>query len=283
MIENPYSPLQEDYISFKDIVDFFVDSWKGIVLTGSLGIFGSITYLWVTPNQYQAIAQIQMAQISSNNNNNNNTNPLGVNIEDPNLLIARLQLPTTYSDQEIKACGFEDRKSPLNDLANAAKFSTVKGVVSLIELKINVDSKEVAIACAQSLFESIKTSQNEIIKPFIEEAKISLIKYQDRLSNSKTLVSRADKSGVVLSAAYLASRDEIRFLSEEILRLNNFIISADTRQAKLVAPIYVSDIPVSPKKIIALISGLFVGLFLGLLLATGKRALVYYKTANPKC
>jgi hypothetical protein len=278
MKENPYSPLQEDYISFKDIVDFFVDSWKGIVLTGSLGIFGSITYLLVTPNQYQATAQIQMAQISSNN-----TNPLGVNIEDPNLLIARLQLPTTYSDQEIKACGFEDKKFPLNYLANAAKFSAVKGVGSLIELKINSNSKEVAISCAQSLFESIKTSQNDIIKPFIEEAKTSLIKYQGMLSNSQTLVSRADKSGVVLSAAYLASRDEIRFLSEEILRLNNFIISADTRQARLVAPIYASDIPVSPRKKIALISGLFVGLFLGLLMAICKRAFVYYKTANPKC
>ena len=69
----------EDEISLKDMVDFLIESWKAIVLTGILGLIGSIAYLWVTPNQYQATAQIQMAQISANNN----TNPLGVNVVDP--------------------------------------------------------------------------------------------------------------------------------------------------------------------------------------------------------
>ncbi len=268
----------EDEISLKDIVDFLIESWKAIILTGLLGLVGSIAYLWVTPNQYQATAQIQMAQISANSNN---TNPLGVNIEDPNLLMARLKLPTTYSAQEIKACGFESSATPSEALAASTKFSAVKGVGSIIELKINRDNKESAIACADSLFASIKASQNEIIKPYIEEAKTLLVKYQERLTNSQSLVSRADKSGAALSAAYLAKRDEVKFLTEEILRLNTFITTADTRQAKLVSPIYASDIPVAPKKRIALIAGLFVGLFLGLLLMLGKRGYKAYKVSNP--
>jgi capsular polysaccharide biosynthesis protein len=268
----------EDEISLKDIVDFLVESWKAIILTGLLGLVGSIAYLWVTPNQYQATAQIQMAQISANSNNN--TNPLGVNIEDPNLLMARLKLPTTYSAQEIKACGFESSATPSETLAASAKFSAVKGVGSMIELKINRDNKETAIACAKSLFENIKASQNEIIKPYIDEAKTLLVKYQDRLTNSQSLVSRADKSGAALSAAYLANRDEVKFLTEEILRLNTLITTADTRQAKLVSPIYASDAPVAPKKSIALIAGLFAGLFLGLLLMLGKRGYQAFKAAN---
>jgi hypothetical protein len=220
-----------------------------------------------------------MAQISANSNNNN-TNPLGVNIEDPNLLMARLKLPTTYSAQEIKACGFESSATPSEALAASAKFSAVKGVGSMIELKINRDNKESAIACAESLFASIKASQNEIIKPYIEEAKTLLVKYQERLTNSQSLVSRADKSGAALSAAYLANRDEVKFLTEEILRLNTFITTADTRQAKLVSPIYASDVPVAPKKKIALIAGLFAGLFLGLLLMLGKRGYKAYKSSN---
>ncbi len=268
----------EDEISLKDIVDFLVESWKAIILTGLLGLLGSIAYLWVTPNQYQATAQIQMAQISANSNNN--TNPLGVNIEDPILLMARLKLPTTYSAQEIKVCGFESSATPSETLVASAKFSAVKGVGSMIELKINRDNKETAIACAKSLFENIKASQNAIIKPYIEEAKTLLVKYQDRLTNSQSLVSRADKSGAALSAAYLANRDEVKFLTEEILRLNTFITSADSRQAKLVSPIYASDVPVAPKKIIALIAGLFAGLFLGLLLMLGKRGYQTYKAAN---
>ena len=276
----------EDEISLKDIVDFLIESWKAIILTGLLGLLGSIAYLWVTPNQYQATAQIQMAQISANsnnnnnNNNNNNTNPLGVNIEDPNLLMARFRLPSNYSSQEIIACGFESSKSPFEDLVATVKFSVVKGVGSMIELKINRDSKELAIACTQSIFDNIKASQNEIIKPYIEEAKNLLVKYQDRLTNSQSLVSRADKSGAALSAAYLANRDEVKFLTEEILRLNTFITTANTRQTKLISPIYASDTPVVPKKRMALIAGLFAGLFLGLLLMLGKRGYTAYKASN---
>lgn len=281
MSDQNINPGIEDEISLKDIVDFVVESWKAVVLTGLLGLVGSVAYLWMTPNQYQANAQIKMAQISANNNNNNNTNPLGVNIEDPNLLMARLKLPTTYTAQEIKECGLESSTTAYEDLAATAKFSAVKGVGSMIELKINRDSKEVAVGCAQSLFENIKASQNQIIKPYIEEAKTLLVRYQDRLTNSQSLVSRADKSGAALSAAYLANRDEVKFLTEEILRLNTFITTADTRQAKLVSPIYASDIPVAPKKRIALTAGLFVGLFLGLLWMLGKRGYKAYKASNP--
>jgi capsular polysaccharide biosynthesis protein len=278
MSDQSFNAIQDDEISLKDIIDFLIESWKSIAVAGVLGIMGATTFLWVTPNQYQATAQIQMAQISANNNNSNsNTNPLGVNIEEPNLLMARLKLPTTYSIQEIKSCAFEASKMPSESLANAAKFSAVKGIGSMIELKINRDSKEVAVACAQSLFENIKASQNQIIKPYIEEAKTLLIKYQDRLSNSQSLVSRADKSGAALSAAYLANRDEVKFLTEEILRLNTFITTADTRQAKLVSPIYASDKPVHPKKTMSLAVGLLAGLFSGLLYVIARRAWRNYK------
>lgn len=276
MSDQSFNAIQDDEISLKDMIDFMIESWKSIAVAGVLGIMGATTFLWVTPNQYQATAQIQMAQISASNNNNN-TNPLGVNIEEPNLLMARLKLPTTYSSQEIKSCGFEASKTPSESLANTAKFSAVKGVGSMIELKINRDSKEVAVACAQSLFENIKASQNQIIKPYIEEAKTLLIKYQDRLSNSQSLVSRADKSGAALSAAYLANRDEVKFLTEEILRLNTFITTAETRQTKLVSPIYASDKPVFPKKTMSLVLGLLAGLFLGLLYVLARKAWCNYK------
>ena len=279
MSEQSFNSMQEDEISLRDMIDFLVESWKTIVLTGILGVFSSVAYLWVTPNQYLATAQIQMAQISASNNinNNNNTNPLGINIEEPNLLIARFKLPSNYSTKEIMACGFESSKSPFEALATTVKFSAVKGVGSIVELKINRDSKELAIACAQSIFDNIKASQVEIIKPNIEEAKTLLVKYQERLNNSQSLISRADKSGAALSAAYLANRDEVKFLSEEILRLNTFITTADTRQAKLVSPIYASNTPVFPKKIISLIAGLMVGLLLGLLLVLSKRGYQAYK------
>jgi LPS O-antigen subunit length determinant protein (WzzB/FepE family) len=258
----------EDEISIKDIVDFLLESWKAILATGLVGLLGAAGFIVFTPSQYEATAQIQMAQIAPNNN----SNPLVVNVEDPNLLMARLKLPSSYTEDEIKACGLQDLKLPAESLANTAKLSPVKGVSSIVELKIRLESKDQAVSCAQSLFENIRDSQNNIVKPYIEEAKALLTKYQARLTEAQSLVARADKSGSALSAAYLANRDEVKFLTDESIRLNNLISAGDTRQAKLVAPIYASDIPVFPKKKISLLVGLLAGLFLGVLFVMMRKA-----------
>lgn len=268
MSEQLFNQPSEDEVSLNDIIDFFLESWKIIIGFGLLGLLGSLGFLVVTPNQYQATAQIQMAQISANNNNNNNNNAglLGVNIEEPNLLMVRLKLPTTYSATEIQACGLENQKMPTESIVAMSKFSVVKGVNSIVELKIQRESKEQAVICAQALFENIRESQNKIIKPYIEEAKVLLAKNQNRLKEAQELVTRADKSGAALSAAYLANRDEVKYLTDENIRLNTFVTAGDARQTKLVSPIYASDAPIFPKKEMALIAGFLLGLFLGLLL-----------------
>lgn len=272
MSDNHLNQAPENEISIKDIVDFLLGSWKIILATGLVGLLGAAGFIAVTPSQYEATAQIQMMQISPNNNNNNNTNPLGVNVEDPNLLMARLKLPSSYDIDEIKACGIDEENSPNELLTGLVKFAPVKGVGSIVELKIRLQSKDQAINCAQTVFENIRESQNAIVRPYIEEAKALLTKYQARLSEAQSLVARADKSGAALSAAYLANRDEIKFLTDESMRLNTFITSGDARQAKLVAPIYASDTPVFPKKKVSLLVGLLAGLFLGVLFVMMRKA-----------
>lgn len=274
MSEQSFNQSLEDEISLKDIIDFLVESWKVIIGVGLLGLLVSVGFLAVMPNQYEATAQIQMAQISSNNNN---TNPLGINVEEPNLLMARLKLPTTYSAVEIKACGLEKEKMPAESLVSMSKFSAVKGVGSIIELKIRMESKDQAVICAQTLFENIRESQSQIIKPYIDEAKVLLTKYQARLKEAQELVTRADKSGAALSAAYLANRDEIKFLTDESIRLNTFVTAGDARQTKLVSPIYASEAPVFPKKKISLIVGLLAGLILGLMLVMMRKVWNNYR------
>ncbi len=130
MSEQSFQPITDDEISIKDIVDFLVESWKAIIATGMLGVAAALTFVMVTPSQYEATAQIQMAQISISNNN---TNPLGSNVELPSLLIARHQVPSAYTEDEIKACGLEGKKMPQESLSKLAKFTPVKGVDSIVE------------------------------------------------------------------------------------------------------------------------------------------------------
>jgi len=278
MSEQSFNQPLEDEISLKDIIDFLVESWKSILATGVLGVLAAGTYIAVTPNQYEATAQIEMARINSNNNNNN-SNPLGSNIEDPNLLIARMKLPSSYDQASIVACGYEGKKQAAEGLAKMIKLSLAKGT-QMVELKATGLSQEQATQCAQSVFNNIKQSQKMIADPIIEEAKTKLVRHTTRLQEAQTFISKADKSGSSMSAAYLSTRDEVKYLTDEVIRLNDLISSASSRQTKLVSPIYAPENKVSPKRAIALVGGLMGGLLLGLVLMMGLRAYRSYKASS---
>ena len=271
----------ETEISLIDILRFLKGAYKTILIFGVVGIAASIAYLVMTPKQYEAVAQIAMAQINAannNNNNNNNLNPLGINIEEPVLLMARLGMPTSFTAQEIAACGFEGKPDGAATLAKAIKISPVKGVPNVVELKTIGTSPQLAKDCANAIIELIKTTQAQILLPYIDEAKVKLADDEERLNKAKDLVSKADKAGSAMGATYLSTRDEIRYLLAEISALKNVVTTNQHRGTRLIAPIYASELPISPKKRIALAGGLFGGLFLGLLMTLGRGMIVKLKS-----
>lgn len=272
----PQEQINNSEISLLDILIFLKLSYKLIALIGILGVAVSIGYLLITPKQYLASAQIHMAQIGAANNNNNN--PLGINVEEPGLLISRLSSPTSYTAEITKVCGLASAKDAQAILSKSAKLTIPKGVANVVDLKIIGTSPEASFDCAQAVFDLIKTTQAQITKPYIEEAKVKLLDNQERLAKAKDLVMKADKSGSAMGAAYLSTRDEIRFLLDEITALKNVLASNDNRATRLVAPIYASDDPIAPKKRNVLLSGLFGGLFLGLLIAFGRQIIPKLKT-----
>lgn len=260
----------ENEISLLDILRFLKGAYKTILILGVVGLVIATAYLAVTPKQYEAVAQIAMAQISAANNNNNNLNPLGINIEEPALLIARMAQPTSFTPQVISGCEMEGQANSGMLLAKSIKLAPPKGVANVVELRTFGKSPEAALSCAQAIFNLIKSTQALIVAPYIEEAKIKLKDDEDRLAKAKDLVAKADKSGSAMGAAYLSTRDEIRFLLDEITALKNVVTSNQNRVTRLMAPIYASDNPVAPKKRVALAAGLFGGLFAGLILALAR-------------
>ena len=274
MSNNSSSPLDlnsDHEISLADALRFLKSAYKTIAITAVAGFAISVAYLAVTPKQYEAVAQIAMAQIGATNNNNNNINPLGVNIEEPSLLISRLSSPTSFTPQTLSDCGVGDGANRAASLAKSIKLAPTKGVANVVELKTFGKSPEEASACALSIFELIKTTQAQVVAPYIEEAKAKLVDDEDRLVKAKDLVAKADKTGQAMGAAYLSTRDEIRYLLDEITSLKNVVTSNQSRATRLIAPIYASDTPIAPKKRMALVAGLFGGLFLGLLLALARQ------------
>ncbi|QWD34000.1 hypothetical protein G6676_01640 [Polynucleobacter paneuropaeus] len=264
----------ESEISLLDILRFLRGAYKTILVFGVLGITLSIAYLAITPKQYEATAQIAMAQIGTANTN---INPLGTNIEEPALLVSRMSLPTSYTPQTIAACGLDDSSNAGAILSKSIKLFPATGAANLVELKTFGPSQEAALSCANAIFELIKTTQSQILMPYIDEAKMKLVDDEGRLAKAKDLVAKADKSGSVMSAAYLSTRDEIRYLLDEITALKNVVTSNQNRATRLIAPIYASDLPISPKKRMALAGGLFGGLFLGLLIALARQVITRIK------
>ena len=274
MINQEQVTEQEDEISLFDIVDFFITHGITILMTGILGLVTAGLYLWFTPPQYEAVAQIQMAQWSSNKN-------IGVNagnVEESGTLISRLSSPSTYNLQNIQACKIESVKiDPDLALTKKLKYAIVKTSPNVVEIKVQQNSKDDALACLQSIFVTIKESQSKIFEPLHIQAALLIEEKNKKLALAKELVFRADLSGPALSAVYLSTRDEINTLSEEIESLTNFMNSKDSRPTRLISPIYAPEKPVSPKKLISLIAGLFGGLCFGIFYVLIRKSMMVLK------
>ena len=255
----------EDEISLLDIFLFFKNEYQFILGFTLLGFVGAALYLWTVPKQYEVSGLIKMAQISAGNV----VGPSGATIEEPQALIARMAIPTTYPKETIALCGLAEERDAGSVLAKKAKLSLTKGVGGTVDLEIRDTSKEVAEACANAIYEFVKTSQAQLIAPYIEEASKKLVSEKERLSRATEFIVRADKSGSAVSAAYLATRDEIRYLVDQISNLQAVINGNESRAARLIAPLFVKE--VSPQKRTSLLLGLLLGGFLGLLLAVVRR------------
>jgi len=120
-------------LSLDKIIEFLQESWKIIAGFTALGILGAALFLMLVPKQFEATAQIKMAQIANNNSNSpNNINPLGIYIEEPQALIARLALPTSYPKEVIEICGVADSSNGGLLLVKKIKLSIPKGVGAII-------------------------------------------------------------------------------------------------------------------------------------------------------
>ena len=269
---NPDDNFEQE-ISLRDVIDFIVDSWKTLVIFTIAGLVCAIAYLWITPNRYQATAQIQIAQFASNTNNINSImSPVGVNVEEPARLVLRLQSPATYSDEAIVACGLKEVMNPREKLAKLVKATIPKAVTNVVELEVNLGSKNEAIACLEVLFAQISQTQIEIAEPFFDEIKKNLADNNQQIDRAKASFAKtAGGSSSLVTSSYLLARDEINRLADNNLLLDYLLAFKETRKTKLLAPIYASPNPVSPKKAVVTLLGLVCGLLIGLSIQFLKR------------
>lgn len=142
---------------------------------------------------------------------------------------------------------------------------------NIIELTTFGLSLQSARECSEAVFGAFQESHSQMVKSFLEEANIRLTLAETRLSESKSLLLKADRSRGVTGEGNIAIREEIRFLLDQIESLKNTINSSKNKPMRLLAPIDIGEVPLAPNKKITFTLGLFGGIFLGLVIAAVRK------------
>lgn len=258
--------LDEDGISLADIVEFVQESWKTVALWSAIGLIGGTGYAFLATPKYQATANIQTAKVAN------------TDVEAPALLADKLKLPSYYTKETIDACGIGDVAEPGLALANALKPALSKGT-SLVSISYKAESQDAALSCISAVVQSVRQNQELITKPLIDAKMAELSSLEQKAAAAQQLEKMAlNKSGAndfndskFLASSLLlsASKD----LAKQIGDLKPQLLAPQTKPTELAAPSYASPKPVEPKKLIAMVGGLFGGAVLSVVYLLGRKQL----------
>ncbi len=280
MSEQSFNTNPENEISLKDIIDFLVESWKKILLSGVAGGLLGLGYVVKVPAKYQATANIQPAKVA------------GIDVETAAVLIEKLKMPMFYSQKTYAACGVIESLTPGEVIVSSLKPTLAKNAPIITISYLGV-SPEVAKNCLESVIDDIRVDQNLLTKSILQGKANQLVNLKQNLESAENTVKMLNKKNVSIDfsdskssaftpllAAILNKENEIKELRNQINDLDVQLLEPQTREVFLTAPIYAPQQKVSPKGTKIVLAGLMAGLFVGLLLMVGKRIVSTYKASN---
>lgn len=134
-------PQVDDEISLWDIVNFLKEGWCWLAGGMLVGLVCAVTYLAVTPQQYEAQALFQGARV------------LGLELEGSAQLIERLKFPTFYGTKQLKACDIST-DSPTALLAQRINPMVLKGT-NLLQVTYRARKSAQAVQCLEAVIEQV--------------------------------------------------------------------------------------------------------------------------------
>lgn len=273
-------PMPENEISLKEAIAFLISSSKTVILTSLFGVLVSLTYLAVTPNQYLAVANFEVAKVAN------------IDIESPNILAQKFKIPTFYSVKSHLACNVINDDNPGEIISKKLRVDLPK-ISPIVNISYKASSSEDAKKCLESILDDVQGNQNLLAIPMLQLKKNQLQNLKQKVEAAERFIrifsnkdlnfdfSDSKFSASALLFTLIADREkEMITLRNQINDLEISLTEPLSRGVFLVAPIYTSKEKVSPNGLIVTIYGLVVGGVLGILLRIGIRRLYFHKVVN---
>ncbi len=270
MKDNDYE-ITNDEISLLEIVDFFKDSWKKILLGGVVGGTLGAGYALIAPSIYQATANIQVAKVAN------------ADVEAPATLVEKMKMPTYYSSNTFIECKVENSAEPGKAIANGLNPTLAKNA-PIITIKYKEKSAEDAKKCLESVLADVRKNQDEIATPILQTKKNQLANLKQKLEAAeqilKALPSKKPNfdfsdpkfsASALLLATTLSKENEVRDLRTQINDLEVALAEPQTKSASLTVPIYAPNLRVEPKRTLITLGSGVTSSFLVLILLLGRK------------
>ena len=254
----------EDELSIAEIVDFFRESWKQIVLGGVVGGVIGVSVALLSPSIYQATAYIQVAKVAN------------ADVEAPDILLEKLKMSMYYSQKTFTECNIENTIEPGKAIANELKPTLSKGaqIISISYKNKNIDN---AKKCLESVLNDIRTNQSEIAKPIFDQKKKQLLNLKQKLESAEQITkllsskklnfdfsdSKFSASTLLLTTT-LSKENEVKDLRVQINDFETALAEPQTKEAYLTTPIYAPNVRVEPKRSLIVLGSVIGGVFLAI-------------------
>lgn len=152
----------EDEISLLDIYDFFVTNIKTIFIWVLIAIGAGAAVAFSLPVKYEASALIEPSRIAS------------TVVESKEILVEKLKSPTYYSNETIKACGFDDEDvNPQSALAKSLNAS-IPRTSNFVAVSYKSSSPALAKVCLEAVLSNIINNQSVLAAPLIDRNEVAL-------------------------------------------------------------------------------------------------------------
>lgn len=255
---------ENDELSLTEIIDFFRESWKTIVLGGVVGGAIGVSVALLSPSIYQATAFIQVAKVAN------------TDVEAPNILLEKLKMSMYYSQKTFSECNVGNTIEPGKAIASGLKPTLAKTapIISISYKDKNIDD---AKKCLESVLNDIRINQNEIAKPIFEQKKNQLSNLKQKLESAEQIIKLLPtkkpnfdfsdskfSASTLLLATTLSKENEVKDLRAQINDLEIALTEPQTKETYLTTPINAPNIRVEPKRSFIALGSIIGGAFLAI-------------------